>query len=443
MSVAVFLTSFLAIYGPSARREGVVVATSKTFRADVLDETQPVAVQFYAPWCGHCKALKPAWKAATKALSGTMKLVVVDADTERDLASKYNVRGFPSIKVFGAGKKKSPSDYKGGRSERELIAGLRQQAEQGGGAGAKAGGGAGAKAGGGAGAKAGGGAGSSHGSGWASGSSVVELTDASFQREVLESDDLWIVAFYAPWCGHCKNLEPEWKAAAKQLKGKGVSIGAVDATQATSVAQQFGVEGYPTIKVVHRGEASAYEGGRTAEDIVGAALTQLESLGVEAEVPQLTSARQWRDTCHKPGALCAVALLPHILDSGADGRNAYLATLKTVAKRNRRLYSFLWTEAGMQPKLEGALDRCCAGYPTLAVVSADKGRFALMREAFDAKHAASFVAGVLRGGIPTSPVSGGTLVVEDVAPWDGLDGALPEEEPLNAFDDEEVAFGAP
>ena len=65
-----------------------------------------------------------------------------------------------------------------------------------------------------------------------------------------------------------------------------------------------------------------------------------------------------------------------------------------------------------------------------------------MRDAFDAKHAAAFVTGVLRGGIRTAPVAGGKFVVEDVEPWDGLDGAQPEEEPLDAFDDEEVAFGA-
>ena len=101
----------------------------------------------------------------------------------------------------------------------------------------------------------------------------------------------------------------------------------------------------------------------------------------------------------------------------------------------------MWSEGGAQPKLEEALDRCCAGYPTLATVSVDKGRFALMRDAFDEKHAASFVRGVLGGGIRTQPVDG-ALVLENAEAWDGLDGQPPEEEPLDAFDDEEVAFAA-
>lgn len=48
--------------------------------------------------------------------------------------------------------------------------------------------------------------------------SVIELTDDNFEKEVLKSKDPWLVEFYAPWCGHCKNLEPHWKSAATELK---------------------------------------------------------------------------------------------------------------------------------------------------------------------------------------------------------------------------------
>jgi len=432
------ITSTLAIYGPSARKEGVVIATTNTFKEEVLDYPGDVAVQFYAIGCGHCKLLKPAWKAATKALKGSVKLVVVDAEAELQLAQRYNVRGFPSIKLFAQGSKKSPSEYKGGRDPRSLVTGLQEAAgrpvDDQGVSGWRPEGKPNKR-----GQPPGGGGGHS---GWGGGSSVTELTDSSFRRKVVEGDGLWIVAFYAPWCGHCKSLEPEWKAAAARLDGK-VSLGAVDATAAQSTASEFGVDGYPAIKVFHRGEAQPYEGGRSAEDIVGFALGQLETLGVEAEVQQLTSADQFRSSCAIKGALCAIAFLPHILDSGADGRNAYLATLKAVAKKNRRLFSFMWSEAAAQPKLEGALDNCCAGYPTLAAISIDKGRYALMLESFDEKHAARFVGGVLRGGTKTHPVGSTGFVLEDVeAPWDGLDGKPPEEEPLDAYDDDEVAFGA-
>ena len=64
---------------------------------------------------------------------------------------------------------------------------------------------------------------------------VVVLTQSNFDELVLGSKDIWLVEFYAPWCGHCQKLEPEWNEAASKLKGK-VKVGKVDATAETSLA---------------------------------------------------------------------------------------------------------------------------------------------------------------------------------------------------------------
>lgn len=69
---------------------------------------------------------------------------------------------------------------------------------------------------------------------------VVEITDSNFEEEVLNYDGMVLVEFYAPWCGHCKNLAPHWAQAATDLKGK-VKVCAIDATVNTVMSNRYGV----------------------------------------------------------------------------------------------------------------------------------------------------------------------------------------------------------
>jgi protein disulfide-isomerase A6 len=86
----------------------------------VLKSSGVVLVEFYAPWCGHCKNLAPEWKKAAKALKGVVSVVAVDADEHKALAGKYDVKGFPTILVFGADKSK-PTPYEGARESGPII----------------------------------------------------------------------------------------------------------------------------------------------------------------------------------------------------------------------------------------------------------------------------------------------------------------------------------
>eukprot|EP00736_Rhodelphis_marinus_P005282 Rmarinus@m.13252 len=101
-----------------SRNDDVVQLTPKSFRSEVLKDTRSVwMVEFYAPWCGHCKNLAPEYKKAASNLNGLVKLGAVDCDKYRDLCGRYDVRGFPTIKVFPADKKgrENPFDYQGER----------------------------------------------------------------------------------------------------------------------------------------------------------------------------------------------------------------------------------------------------------------------------------------------------------------------------------------
>ena len=58
---------------------------------------------------------------------------------------------------------------------------------------------------------------------------MIVLTDDSFEQNVYGDETPWFVEFYAPWCGHCKTLVPEWAELATNLKGE-VKVAKVDAT---------------------------------------------------------------------------------------------------------------------------------------------------------------------------------------------------------------------
>ncbi|ROT61455.1 protein disulfide isomerase A6 [Penaeus vannamei] len=104
-------------------------------------------------------------------------------------------------------------------------------------------------------------------------SGVVDLTPSNFQREVLNGDAVWIVEFYAPWCGHCQRLVPEYTKAAQALSGV-VKVGAVNADEHRSLGGQYGVQGFPTIKIfgLDKKKPEDFNGQRTAQGIVDVAM---------------------------------------------------------------------------------------------------------------------------------------------------------------------------
>eukprot|EP00252_Welwitschia_mirabilis_P004313 TRINITY_DN1462_c0_g1_i1.p1 TRINITY_DN1462_c0_g1~~TRINITY_DN1462_c0_g1_i1.p1 ORF type:complete len:362 (-),score=83.93 TRINITY_DN1462_c0_g1_i1:209-1294(-) len=100
----------------AATPSDVVVLSSENFDSIVLDETKDVLVEFYAPWCGHCKHLAPTYEkvASTFKLDRDVVIANLDADKYKDLAEKYGVSGYPTLKFFPKNNK-AGEDYDEGR----------------------------------------------------------------------------------------------------------------------------------------------------------------------------------------------------------------------------------------------------------------------------------------------------------------------------------------
>lgn len=160
----------------------------------------------------------------------------------------------------------------------------------------------------------------------AAASDVVDATDANF-NDVVKSSEMVLMEFYAPWCGHCKKLAPEWEEAATALKGTAV-LAKMDATEQQETPTKFNIRGYPTIKIFREGEvAGEYDGKRDAAGIVawvkantGPAIT---TIATAAEL----------DAAKSEHAVIVVAFV-------ADTTSNTFLTFETVAKLKRSQYRF-------------------------------------------------------------------------------------------------------
>ncbi|KAI3440912.1 Protein disulfide-isomerase [Psidium guajava] len=393
-----------ALYGPSSP---VVQLNPSNFKSKVLNSNGVVLVEFFAPWCGHCKALTPTWEKAATVLKGVVTVAALDADAHQSLAQEYGIKGFPTIKVFVPGQ--PPIDYQGARDVKPIaefalkqVKALLKERLNGK---------------------------STEGSSEKSEPSVsVALTSSNFDELVLKSKELWVVEFFAPWCGHCKKLAPEWKKAANNLKGK-VKLGHVDCDAEKSLMSRYNVQGFPTILVFGSDKDSPipYEGARTASAIESFALEQLETNVAPPEVTELTSQDVMEEKCGS-AAICFVAFLPDILDTKAEGRNRYIQMLLSVAEKFKRSpYSYVWAAAGKQPDLEKLVGVGGYGYPALVALNAKKGAYAPLRSAFELNHIVEFVREAGLGGKGNLPFEGHPVIAK-TEPWDGKDGEIFEED---------------
>ena len=235
-----FLLATAAAFASLVFADGddVVVLTESNFEKEV-GQDRGALVEFYAPWCGHCKKLAPEYEKLGASFKKTKSVMIakVDCDEHKSVCSKFGVSGYPTIQWFAKGSLE-PKKYEGQRTAEALAEFVNTE----GGTNVKLA---------------------------TVPSSVVVLTPETFDSIVLDETKDVLVEFYAPWCGHCKHLAPIYEKLASVFKlDEGVVIANVDADKHKDLGEKYGVTGFPTLKFFPKGNKAGedYDGGRDLGD---------------------------------------------------------------------------------------------------------------------------------------------------------------------------------
>ena len=214
------------------RETPVINLTEETFTPFVKSVSKGVLVMFHAPWCGHCKRLMPDFDQLANDVFSEKEIAVakVDAVSYPGLAATHKVDGYPTLIFFDKTLKRT--EYSGSRSLEDLkkfvysklgraIPGEEESA-------------------------------------------ALILNPENFAA-VTTSGKAVFVKFFAPWCGHCKRMAPDWEKLALSLKENDkVVIAKLDGSRYSDLTKNLPISGYPTLLMFSpsEDEPKVYSGAR-------------------------------------------------------------------------------------------------------------------------------------------------------------------------------------
>ena len=377
-----------SLYG--TKNSNVIELTADNFAKEVFGSPHVWLVEFYAPWCGHCKRLTPEWEAAATKLKGLVKVAAVNCDDEKNkpLAGFFGIQGFPTIKTFGSkteaspdgkGVVKKPQDYNGAREAAPLI---------------------------------------SHALSLLPSEHVLRLKDD---------------AAFSAW----KQQHPQGAPAillftdkpAPSSLAKALSIDFAHrspflqvASVATNACEEHGADKFPTIVALKGdGSSAAYSGKLEHAEIfkfldqsLPAASSnsgsqqqqqqqqqqQHDPADEPAEIWQLTEQALFEQRClSKKTGLCVVGFIDVFEE---DSFLQHLDTFEHVGTNNLKKFRFMWADG--PSNLEFASAFGVTSFPGLAVFSPSKRSFVPYFGAFEDKKIEDFLGNVLSGKKRTAPI---------------------------------------
>ena len=362
--------------------DDVVQLNPANFNKLVKDSDDVWLVEFYAPWCGHCKTLAPEFKKAAKALKGIVKVGAIDLDVHKGFGMEYGIKGFPTLKFF-SGRGNLPTDYNQGRTAAEMVNFSMDKAKSAAQWRLKG--------------KPSDGANQQQKKKFTGGKkgTVLELNESEFQAQVISTQKPAMVLFYAPWCGHCKKAMPEWENAAGESDV--TAYVKVNCDEERNLCSQYGVQGYPTIKFFGGGKVEDYSGARTSSSFVSFSDKQAENLVPPRELAEMVDQAVFDDYCVDHVGVCLIAFLPHIRDSGEEKRQQLIQELQSIREKHKtKPVTFLWVQGGNNFDLEEKL-RLGSGFPAIVAINHGKKKFSPMRAKYNKDEINKFINDLLSG----------------------------------------------
>jgi len=352
--------------------------TKENFAAEVFAPGMPYIVKFYAPWCGHCKAMAKDYEKVATKLKGLVGVGSVNCDEQKELCGTFGIRGFPTVKLFGAevNKKgmKDPDDYQRART---------------------------------AGAIASAGLGLLHGRN-------VKVADKDGLDELLAGKK---VAVLFSKKAQASNL---LKALSMQF-GKRIPFVLVPQKEAKDAAEKLGVTKYPTLLVTDDGASpDIYTGKLNIEGMTafldkhaepkpkragggggagGKAPPKSKPVEYDMKVEEITTKEEWEKKCNVKAGLCAVAFLDPLEDETRHAK--FVAILEPILKKVYKNMRVMWVNAPEHYAFFESF-RLGGGFPNFGLYQPKMKRVVPFRGSFTEEAIVEWIRNTVLGGKPQS-----------------------------------------
>ncbi|MGH0151492.1 UNVERIFIED_CONTAM: hypothetical protein FKN15_034979 [Acipenser sinensis] len=191
----------------------VKILVSKNFEQVAFDETRSVLVEFYAPWCGHCKELAPIWEQLAEKYKDQEGIVIANMDATANEVEAVTVTGFPTIKYFPATPDRKIVDFKGKRDLETLSRFLDNGGEL-----------------------------------------PEESHEESLDTSATRASDFDLL--YAHLSGESQSLSLEFASAAAQLRNESskIRLGTIDVSKEKELTKELGVTDFPALRFFISGD---------------------------------------------------------------------------------------------------------------------------------------------------------------------------------------------